>query len=326
MRHYLPILLLFIGFTAFGQKSNFADSSYLAEQARDQKRCPGCGCFINLPWTHISHGMAQKRFDEYASKLTASGQNGLEKEVVYKPEGAYSLLKFVTTKAIKKRLKYDGFRTYFAMYPLARKGSAAPDSAYNLVPDHQFGKLTLIYVPTTRVRKKTYRHLDDTKHCLIIRGDSIVELGATFASMWIRKAEPILSNFETTRRKTDTSFRETRCLWYSNGSVRHLFTRNGLLDILECRLCCHDITSVHAGFAAFLDGASDHKANQLSLVFTFGKGEATNYLSLYSGDLPSDERKKLTLTDSGSGGSDTGKPCPPPTPCTSTTAGAVLPI
>jgi len=321
MKRALTILFLLAGSAAVAQNKISAVQTFTDQQAELEARCHGCHCgIIQIPFTLISGTNAEDRFTRYKDKTKACGLGHCARGVLYSPEGAKNLL-----IALSDKKKYNGFRTYFAVYPGKPQSSSSPDSGYKLVPKDQWNKLTLIYVPTKKEGSNGDYHPDDITQCMIINGKSIEIVDPVIASMWIRKAEiQVLNKLETKARETYPEFMETHSLWFSNTHAGSNFLKNGLLDILKCRTCCKGVTSVEARFGAF--SPKNKKYNyKLTVVFMLNKGDTANYISLYSGDIlkATADKYPAALADQ-TGGSDTGKPCPPPTPCTG--QGSGLPV
>lgn len=340
MTRYLPLLLFILAsFSASAQLDslfNASEKEYVRQEEEFRKHCPdSCHCHLNLPpWTRVGKGTIKSRIDTYKQKRSEC-QLDLADEVKYKIEGVIDLL-----TPFAADTSYDGFRAYIAVYPDKRKPHSPNDSAYGKVPTNQWGKLTLIYVPTKKDGiyrqngKKYRRHIDQIAHCMIIVGDKAVSITAAIASKWIHKAEHlVLDSLQAYRQKKDVTFKETHSLWYSLTYVRDNGIHNGLLEIMRCRKCCHRATHVYAKFAAFPEGNVFH-ANlkyKLSLIFQLGIDAEGQSVSLLSDDLSKwgketyEQEYGMEALAENSGGSDTGHPCPPPTPCNGTTAGALLP-
>jgi len=335
MKQFLPLLLLtLIGYAATAQKKidtsyNAADLLFISQQNQFTRDCPTCTCTSRPPFTIILPGLAKDRMRAYQNKINDCGLK-LATEVEYTINGAIDLLTKFTYKT-----DYDGFRAYIGVYPSKQPNPS--DSGYNLVPKGQEDKLTVIYVPT---KWKGYyrlgwikhrRHIDDTVNCRLINGDQAVLISARFASMWINKAQHrVLDTLESRRRhKWQRNFRETHNLWYNIDYVKHSDDwSNGLLDILECKKCCYPKTKVYAKFAAFVGSNFIGYRKKLSIVFQLDIGETKQYLTLNSFDRSPWAKyafkKEFAATGDSSGGSDTGKPCPPPSPC-GTDVGVLLP-
>lgn len=324
MKTLLLICLAIISLSSVAQDMVSSESAFLKEQRMtDNRKCPLFGCIIQIPFTFISGNTVKKRTDECATKMGSCGLKNLRRDITYNPKGVLELLNIVTVTLgnRSKCLKYDGFRAYFAMFP-EKQSPDHCDSGCSLVPGDQFGQLTLIFVPTYGDENNNQRHPDDTTQCMIIKDDNIENIPTKYASQWINKVDlRVLQPLEKKARESNPDFCETRSLWYSVEFVKHNWFHNGLWDIINCRVKCNNLQSVSARYAGFTSGKYAH---QLSLVFALGpKGTPTN-VSLFYEDLSEKFRfgNEKDLTDSG--GSDTGKPCPPPTPC-STNAGALLP-
>ena len=330
MKLYLFPLLFIGGFAATAQQYHegpppydSAENELIAQQKDIKAHCPWLGCHLIPPCSVITASETQRRIGEFGQKIKNCGLS-LDREEDYEPEGALAMLKLMSDK----KPGYDGFRAYFAVFPCEPKPNTPDDSGYRYVPHGREGKLTLIYVPTT---KNGMWHFDDTTHCIIIVGKTIVNIRSGIASFWIHKADDqVLHHMEKWYRKyVDTDFRETHSLWYSDFFVRPNEIHNGLIDILECRIHCKSVKTVQAEFAGFLTKNKKHRNHQLSLVFQLSKVGMTNDISLQWDDRSgwakyefAHELRAYFL--SGSGGSDTGNPCPPPYPCNPTN-GVLLP-
>jgi hypothetical protein len=160
---------------------------------------------------------------------------------------------------------------------------------------------------------------------MIIGDNAVVTLPAKYASMWIHKAQcTLLDSLEHFRQKKLKHFHETHSLWYDMKYVGKNCLENGLLNILTCRKCCKT-KYVYVRFSAFLTSHS----NQLTVIFQLDSGKTRQFVSLYSADMSRRAAKQFEHcygkdVAATSGGSDTGKPCPPPSPC-GTNVGALLP-
>jgi hypothetical protein len=335
MRYVLtPLLLALIGFTTSAQKDTSysrADREFLSQQEETSKgsTCTNCPRKSRPPFTLIFSGLAKRRMNNYQKKIKDCGLN-LASEVEYNIEGAYNLVYKLTNET-----DYDGFRAYFAVYPC--KNPIPPDSGYNLVPPGQDGKLTVIYVPTRAGEgtytqgNKTYAiHNDDTDNAMIINGDNYEKVSAKFASMWINKANhEVLDTLEHRRQRRQKHFNETHSLWYDIKYLKHSEAYwNGLIDILQYKKCCYPNAKVYAKFAAFPCLNLKGYRYKLSIVFQVKTGPKPEFITFYSNDRSHWDKYAFKaeygtdLTDES--GSDTGKPCPPPSPCGSN-VGAQLP-
>jgi len=314
MQKWLPFLFLFTIHSAFAQQKKSDQEYFIEEQSTLNIKRPDCHCGIRIPLTFIGKGSAGRRFGRYDDKISKCGLKHLPRKVSYSPGGVEDLLETITQQS------YDGFRAYFAVFPSKPLDGSVPDSGYALIPADQGGQLTLIFVPTSSDPVDPQRHPDDTAHCMIIRGDKKVIVNAKFASMWVRKGEDqVLSKFESGAQPTNPPFSEARSLWFTNSHVIHNRAYNGLLDIIRCRICTNSITRVDARFGAFWKHNLHGYGNKLTIVYTIvNEHKRDYYVSLSAEDT-------LTgLTDAATSGSDTGKPCPPPTNC-NTSRGALLP-
>lgn len=314
MKRLLPFLGLLLLAACAGTKSTrFAKKEFLEEQTKDSLLLENtdslkgkkCHCSILPPFTLIGKGRVRKRFARFALKMSNTKQN-LVPGVDYDPLGVVALLDTVT----QSPKQYDGFRAYFAVFP--EKKAPAPDcqttacrecdSGYCYVPKDQYGKLTLIFVPTTQDPDTSDKHPDDVERYMLIDQAGVSIVPQSVVKMWVAKAQNgVLQTFETEGRthRWHHKFRETHSLWYGSYALQsHPILKNGLLDILACRLCTHRVTSVHAGFGAFTGLIHGYK---LTLVFTLINGNQTENFSLYATAATS--------------GSDTGNPCPPPSKC-----------
>jgi len=330
MKRYLSLVLFALTyFASYAQKYNAAESKFLADQKDLLSKHPDCTCHNNRPpWTLITGPMASLRINAYKRKVGRCKLTPAD-DVKYSIAGAIDLLTKVNVSG------YDGFRVYFAMYPSKRQAKTG-DSACDKVPTGLDNKWTLIFVPTSdggwykEGWKRYKRHVDDTNHCMIIGDNAAVPITAKDASSWINKAAPMIDSLERHRKKTFPTFHETRNLWYNKKYVEDNCTKNGLLQVLICKKC-FGTQNVLAKFSAFY---FNQYWNQLTLVFQVDTGVHKEYLTLNSGDRSFRARNDWTKcfpvavgagVAAQSGGSDTGKPCPPPTPCNGTTAGAALP-
>lgn len=285
MRLLTTCLFLLLACSALAQKQlklNAAQQAFVDEQDSIDKTCDSCKCTGFPPWTIIFRKTAQRRFDLFAIKAKNTSQTALLKGIYYRPVGVRALL-----NAIINNKAYTGFRAYFA-------DSSAPGSTS--------GKLLLVFAPTYKKGGHKY-YPDDTDHYMIIDGETIKVVKKTTATAWITKAKTgILSMFQTdgvsyTKRP---DFNETHSLWYAKRVLVHKpGFRNGLIDILNCRIHSHNLKWVHVRYGAFLGGL--HPRYQLTLVFVLTSGKPDRFISLLESDDPN--------------GSDTGNPCPPPSKC-----------
>jgi hypothetical protein len=314
------ILLVLLALSAAAQNYNAAEREYIAAQKEMLKAHPGFTCTWIPPWTLITNGRLNRRVDIYKEKM-GKCQLPCVEDITYSIDDAIVLLEKLSADG------YDGFRVYFGIDP----------SIQTNTPLGKDTKWALIFVPTTdggwyhRWEWDQNRiHNDILKNSLIINDKGVQPITSATASIWINKAYYYIDSLERTRKKNCHKFHETHNLWYNNKYVRDNCIHNGLLEILKCKKAL-GTKHVYAKFAAF--GWSLY-LNQLTLVFQVDDGDKKAFLSLNSLDLSEKgfigfkkcfgKKKGVPLAD-GSGGSDTGHPCPPPTPCNGTTAGALLP-
>ena len=273
MKKLTTLLWLLASCVAFAQRTrpplNPTQKAFVREQDSLNEKYPTCGCTGFPPWTLIRAATAQRRFDTFAVKRTRTGQK-LDDGILYSIKGILALLETVTQRKPKK---YDGFRIYFATFPEKN----CTDSGYTDVPKDQFGKLTLVFVPTIRNPKRWGYHGDDTLHYMIVDGDVVKTIPKSIVVLWINKAQKgILAKFDAdgkSRRKWP-EYHETESLWYSRTVLVHNWIRNGLIDILKCHDCSGDTKYIYARYGAFLNGLRRHY--QLTLVFNLSNGSTSN--------------------------------------------------
>ena len=316
MRKFITPLLLLCAHFAIGQKqaltTNQQEQNFL-----NSEKCQGTGCGwcqAILPWTWISDDETNKRLTRYAVKAGECSMDPKFK-VRYNIGGMDEMLGRVMAK---RKKRYDGVRAYFVTFP----SKGALDSGAALVPPGEYLKPALIFVPTTKDPRGSHWHQDDINNIMVIYRDGVKKVTYAIASMWIHTARSgylacLLQNGQDAMGK---SYVETHSLWYSRKLGIGGIFGNGLYHIVHCRNCCKDHSYVDAWFAAFLEGTPyDY---QLSLVFKFGDDDANGAVTMsfldFNRSTINELRKSETSLLTNGGGSDTGKPCPPPPNCDST--------
>lgn len=281
---------------------------------------PGhCRCSIFPPAGHTMRNIAKKRFLLYGNKKKSSQQLTLGDQKTYSTTAIETLFEKVTSTSAN----YDGLRIYFASYP-SYTSAPTPDSGYDLVPTGQYDSIALIFVPTSpdssQDTDSTTYHADDLKNCWTILGDQVKVINADVASRWIKRARnQYLKQFDDDGKSKHfpNGFYETNSLWYPSTLIASRgLSHNGLIDYLQCRICCKDIDAVILQFGAFLLNNQEGYKYQLNLVFNYHKigGKKDIYFT-------------FSPSTTGSGQlTDTGKPCPPPNgPNGCAMVGALLP-
>jgi hypothetical protein len=303
MRKFITPLLLLCAHFAIGQKQTVTTEQQSFLNAQKHCNHKDCGCLITVPWTWISNGHSKRRIAQFNLKTTSCGMKGCGSSVRYSIAGMEELL----GRIVNKVNGYDGVRAYFVEYPLS--GDAKSGADY--VPDNEYGKFAVIYVPTQRIGEV---HKDDTSNIMVVSRNSVTTIPRKYASTWVSKAQgDYLAAFEKDgRRHVGDKFNETHSLWYSMDAIRGHLLGNGLYDIVHCRNCCQKNKYVDVWFAAFLD--KEEYPYQLSLIFKLGNED--NNISMFIGDISRTHLNSLTKSQKNflteSGGSDTGIPCPPP--------------
>lgn len=343
----LLTLLVAAGLTVTAQKGNESTKTDTSFNKADlfytkeiSKHCPGCSYFP--PGTYIRRKKAQRRITEFNNKKTACNLKGLATDAVYSDTGTLAFLNMLT----HSKKNYSGFRAYWVIYP----NQGHRDSGSELVPYHQHNRLALVFVPTfprAHGQNRNY-HKDDTTNCVIIRGNSFEKIPPNYVRMWMQKADnQVLQPMDREGKNAtqNPEYKETRSLWYSITYIKPQGEpfRNGLIDIINCRMNC-DCKSIHVNFAAFTLKSGGQNKHQLCAIFMIGSDRSDHVapfnsnranhvepfntdISLWYSDLSPFAKhhflKGNAAADGGSGGSDTGKPCPPPSPC-SDNVGALL--
>src|SRR5581483_5550881 len=149
MKQLLPLLFLFCACRT-GKPYTAVEKDFIHQQDSLIQKCHNlvdCPCSRLPPWTLITEGLANKRFNSFERKKQRTGQTAtIDDGILYEIGTIRSIIDTVTAKVGKKK-RYDGLRIYFATYPDA---SCRPtDSGFTLVPKDKYGTLTLIFVPTT---------------------------------------------------------------------------------------------------------------------------------------------------------------------------------
>jgi len=292
-------------------------------------------CEAHRPKSEISLSESNKRVKIYKSKknpelLSQIGRKEIE-SISYTRDAFVNLLR----EFAKPSADYDGFRVYYATYPVFQSSPPAGlDSGYKYVPPGE-GKsdcFTLIFVPTTKGVNAAGKpiHNDKLDQCFIYDGADFVPKDAAtdkFLRSWIMKYRqlrmPIFDKHGNGRLNkgvfsfthVQRFFYETESLWYS---ISHVVNKEqkGLLDFLICKE--KQITLVSANFAGYRRKANEGDYDkfrtgpenlrvsrqpkyQLTLIFKFiGPGAGGNK-----------SRLALVFADTETA-TDTAKPCPPP--------------
>jgi hypothetical protein len=249
-----------------------------------------------------------------------------------------SLLNWVTD-TVKK---YDGLRVYFGVYPAEN----STDSGSSFISKGKANTMTLIFVPTHKEQSNNSEncgkdcHEDDITNCMIIVDNKLYHLDCSnnknnFISDWVRKYQSKRAVFFESsaikNRNYDTSYKETKSIWYNIYSIRRDTASKhpkGLIDYLEYFQRKYNTVNLKIKFAGFLGSPRKRRINkkdkfafayQLSLIYNFkAKHKKINKI------IFSHETKSKDKLYSG-GNTDTGVPCPPPPPGSNTCPGSLLP-
>jgi hypothetical protein len=216
---------------------------------------------------------------------------------------------------------YNGVRVYPGSYL-----TVAGDPGSDYIPAGQEGKLTLIFVPTKPGKDQDGSpnglNVDDADNVYTICGNMLVHLPnpanvpprASTASNWIRNFQNKLPNLEKdgSTFTGNTSFKETRSLWYSMNSIAgNNMDDPGLISYARCMNQTPDdptnpVDGVIAKFACFLpNDGKQYPYYQLTLIFDLHQKQDQQMAGSF-GSLPFGIKGVDT---------DTGLPCPPDDGC-----------
>lgn len=287
-------------------------------------------CSAGSPSSAISSTKAKKRINRYRNHKNLrleifTGKKEIDTIPSYSRDVFVELLDSLTLPG----KHYDGFRVYMATYPNSPAAPNTPDSGYSHVAPGQEDHFTLIYVPTRyggEVNKQPV-HNDDTNRCFIIKDNVLEKIDAptpdgSFLSKWINKYRSQRMGFLAMDGNGYVnkgafafhklrSFRETESIWYDIAQTSN--GKDGLLDFIKCSNSHVDLITVN--FAGYLLKSQDW-SYKLTLIF-----ELQSFTNAFNGGK-SKELFVYYKAAATTKNSDTGKPCPPPTPCN----GSALPI